>query len=208
VRVQSDEELAWLVDELVRSHGCHTVILYGSRARGDATPSSDYDVAGLREGGEPARDARLVGGRYLDAFIYPDTRSAAPDEALLHLRGGRVLLERDGHGSRLLGGLELVFARGPKPLAPGEAELRRTWARKMLERIARDDLEARYRRTWLLFELLEYHFALRGRWYLGPKQSFAWLAEHEPSAHAAFSAALEPGAPLAEIAALVELVIG
>jgi predicted nucleotidyltransferase len=39
-------------------YGCHTVILYGSRARGDATAESDYDVLGVRDSGEAIRDAR------------------------------------------------------------------------------------------------------------------------------------------------------
>ena len=30
------------LDLLTRIHGCHTVVLYGSHARGDATPASDY----------------------------------------------------------------------------------------------------------------------------------------------------------------------
>lgn len=33
-------------------HGCHTVILYGSRARGDFNDSSDWDVIGFREVGQ------------------------------------------------------------------------------------------------------------------------------------------------------------
>jgi len=37
-----------LSEELQRRHGCHAVILYGSRARGDETSDSDYDLAGFR----------------------------------------------------------------------------------------------------------------------------------------------------------------
>jgi Nucleotidyltransferase domain len=35
-----------LVGDLRRAHGVHTVILYGSRARGDATAESDVDSSG------------------------------------------------------------------------------------------------------------------------------------------------------------------
>ena len=40
-----------LIRELIGNHGCHTVILYGSMARGDATECSDVDVLGIRETG-------------------------------------------------------------------------------------------------------------------------------------------------------------
>jgi len=51
-----------LIDELRRVHGVHTLLLYGSRARGDATPESDIDVAGYADVAETTRDARLWHG--------------------------------------------------------------------------------------------------------------------------------------------------
>ena len=46
-----DPVLQQIIDELRATHGCHTFILYGSRARGDFTPSSDYDILGIRPSG-------------------------------------------------------------------------------------------------------------------------------------------------------------
>ena len=86
--------------------------------------------------------------------------------------------------------------------------MRRVWARKMLGRIRRGDLEAHYRRHWLLFQLLEDHFALRGRWYRGPKLALAELARADAATSAAFATALAPDAPLEAIDALVDLVAG
>ena len=48
-----------ITQELCDQHGCHTVILYGSRARGDATEASDYDILGIRDSGVSFRDARF-----------------------------------------------------------------------------------------------------------------------------------------------------
>ena len=45
--------------------------------------------------------------------------------------------------------------------------------------VPRDDVEARYRRAMLLVDALEAWFRLRRQFYRGPKQSFAWLKEHE-----------------------------
>jgi hypothetical protein len=60
-----------LVEDQRKTHGVHTLILYGSHARGDATPESDIDVAGFADVATTLRDARLWNGVFLDAFVYP-----------------------------------------------------------------------------------------------------------------------------------------
>src|SRR4051812_1921974 len=89
-------ERAALTELLVGSHGCHTVILYGSRANGDATAESDWDVAGVRRQGELFRIARAWHGSFLDAFIYPEEDLLTPSEDLLKLRGGQLLHDEKG----------------------------------------------------------------------------------------------------------------
>ena len=49
---------AALVDEFRRAHSVHTLILYGSLARGDANPESDIDVVGFADVAATERDAR------------------------------------------------------------------------------------------------------------------------------------------------------
>ncbi|BAZ21637.1 hypothetical protein NIES4073_25150 [Kalymmatonema gypsitolerans NIES-4073] len=49
----------------------------------------------------------------------------------------------------------------------------------MLKRISQRDIEADYRRVWLLYTLLEDYFALRQKWYLGSKESWNWLKTYE-----------------------------
>ena len=55
-----DPHLTRFIREMNTAHRCHTVILYGSRARGDATAASDYDPIGFRKSGAAIRDARRV----------------------------------------------------------------------------------------------------------------------------------------------------
>ncbi len=203
-----EANLADIAHGLRSAHACHTAILYGSFARGDATAQSDYDVAGFADRATVVRIAGTWRGSYLDVFVYPDTKLDAADAELLRLRGGVVLFERDGAGERLLASLEEIFAGGPRPLPADELRARRQWAWKMLDRAGRGDTEGNYRRAWLLTALLEDCFHLRERWYEGPKQSLAGLEREAPALHRAFEDALQPGASLETLARLVETVAG
>lgn len=197
-----------LVEDLRREHGVHTLILYGSRARGDETPESDVDVAGFADVPVTARDARLWHGMFLDAFVYPTALAQAPDADMLKLCGGRVLLDERTLAVPLLELLAALDRQGPPRLPESELQMRRVWARKMLARVRRGDVEAHYRRHWLLYQLLEDYFALRGEWYRGPKEALAALRLHAPAAFAAFERALAPEGSLDSLDVLVAHVIG
>lgn len=201
------EVLAALRDELVGVHDCHTVILYGSRASGDATPESDWDVAGVRSHGELFRISRPWRGTFLDAFVYADAEVSEPNEELLKLRGGRLLEDAKGLGARLLARLDAFYESGPPLRPPWHWEMQRAWFAKTLARIRRDDVEARFRRGWLVMEALENYFLFRHRFYPGPKQGLAWLRENDPATFSSFEEALEPGAGLLQIERLVEILL-
>jgi hypothetical protein len=203
-----DTDLARLTKDIVRRHRCHTVILYGSRALGQATPTSDYDVLAIRRGGRNLHDSRRWRGAYVDLFVHTEAWiRRAPAADLRRIHGGRVLVERAGYGHRLLTRVRRARARGPKPLPADELRAERTWCRKMLERMRDPDrLLASYRRVALLAELLPVYFALRGRWYDGPKPAFLWLEANDPPVHRAYRRALQPSAGLPSIERLVALV--
>lgn len=190
-------------------HGCHTAILYGSRALGDASPTSDYDVAAF---GSVAETRRLAGpwrGSYLDVFIYPEARLTSPDTDLVHLRDGIVLFERQpGLAGSFVAALDELYSRGPAPLSDEDKVVRRRWAWKMLDRASVGDAEGNFRRAWLLTTLLEDQFALNGKWYAGPKKSLALLRGTAPRLYSRFEAALQPAASLEQIQELVEAVVG
>jgi hypothetical protein len=199
-----DRTLTRLVRDMRDKHGCHTVILYGSRARGDASATSDYDLIGFRKSGAVRHDARALGRAFLDAFIYPEKDTKAAE--LLHLRDGVVLFQTKNFGDKLLARIARVHAKGPKPLTAEEKRVRIVWARKMLARARWQDTEGNFRRAWLLTALLEDYFALRGLWYEGPKMAFGWLKQHAPKIARLYGSALKPGAKLSAISKLVTAV--
>lgn len=205
-----DPHLERFVRILERDHGCHTIILYGSRALGLHSPSSDYDMLGIRRDGENTRDARFVDGVFLDAFIRTEESIAEGPHAFLHVRGGIALRDPRGIGARLLADIAAALKAPPIEVPVAEIETRRVWCTKMLGRIrnaAPDDIEAHYRRHWLLMDVLEFYFVLRRRHYLGPKESFRWLAENDALAYGAFAEALAPGASVEAMERLVGVVI-
>lgn len=200
-----DPHVDALVEELRNKFDCHTFILYGSRARGDAKETSDYDILGIATKGDSiVRDARIWNGYYLDAFIYPESALTSLDESLLKLRGGIVLVERDGVGSDLLKRIETLYLAGPKRLPPDEIQVRRVWARKMLDRARTEDIEGNFRRHWLLTALIEDYFLIRGWWYRGPKESFNWLKTNQPKLFEIYVQTLEPSATIEVLTKLVD----
>jgi hypothetical protein len=160
--MNEEQALAEIVQTLTVDHGCHAVILYGSRARGNFQPTSDWDVAGIRETGAtaPQRVARAFHGAWLDAFVYAEAAFTVIDPDLLRFLPARILVDERGFAKTLIERVDALDQKGPPLLPEGEDEMVRVWYQKMLMRIARGDLESKYRRVELLFQALENYFKL------------------------------------------------
>jgi hypothetical protein len=204
-----DHDVERIVLAVLEAHRCHTAILYGSWARGDASPESDVDVMCVCAEGAAFRDARITNGVYLDGFIYPESSLETLEPAMLRVLGGKVIRERDGYGAALLARLQALHDAGPKPMPPDERRAVLLWSRKMLERfLGRSGLDASYRRMQLLQTALEDYFAFRGAWFRGPKSAFAWLAANDAETLRCFERATEPAAGDGAFADLVTAVYG
>jgi predicted nucleotidyltransferase len=179
------------------------MILYGSRARGEATVTSDYDIIAIRENGSFERDCRFFNNFYLDIFVYSDDNIKKPDASLIRMKDGIVLYQKDNIGEDLIKKVKEIFKAGPPVTPLWEKHEINTWVIKMLERAKRDDIEGNFRRHWLLHDLLECYFKLRDSWYLGPKESFRWLKINDSVTYSLFDAALKPMANLDTIEKLI-----
>src|SRR5579862_4321350 len=96
--MNEEQALAQIIQTLTVDHGCHAIVLYGSRVRGDFQPTSDWDVAGIRKVGAtvPLRIARAFHGAWLDAFVYTEAAFAVIDSELLRFLPARILVDEHG----------------------------------------------------------------------------------------------------------------
>ena len=185
---------------------CDTAVLYGSRARGDWDSTSDIDVIAFSNAKETGHIAHRWENLFLDLFLYPpDTK---PKQDWLRIHDGRVLFQRGAEGDEVLAATKDMFLSGPKRMSASDLQTIRLWLEKMLARAQKGDAEGDYRRHWLLKDVLEIYFTLRGRWYLGPKKSLALLQDENPAHLDVFRRALAPGASMADIQSAVDTAKG
>lgn len=201
--VMNDEKLLKIVEDLQAKYHCHTVILYGSRARGEATNTSDYDIIAIREQGDFIRDCRIFEGSYLDAFVYSEEVVKNPDISFIRIKDGIVLVQKGHIGETLINKIKSIFEQGAPKTYSWEKNEIVTWTRKMLQRAEENDIEGNFRRHWLLHDLLECYFKMRDSWYLGPKVSFQWLKANDPDTYTSFDGALKSNASFKEIEKLI-----
>jgi hypothetical protein len=113
--------------------------------------------------------------------------------------------QRGYEGDDVLTSVQDMVSKGPEVLSQGEAATTRLWLEKMLTRAVKGDAEGDYRRHWLLKDILEIYFVLRGTWYFGPKKSLAMLQDQNPEHFDVFRKAFTPGATMADIQAAVSM---
>ncbi|MBY0415796.1 MAG: nucleotidyltransferase domain-containing protein, partial [Bdellovibrionales bacterium] len=194
------------IELLMIKYKCHTVILYGSRARGDANFASDYDIMGVRKTGKKMRIAKMFNDAYLDSFIFPEKDLKVIDENFLYMKGAKVLHQKDQFGTLFIKKLNSALKKKYRPLPSDEIEARRFWLHKMLERIKLGDLEGLYRRSWLQEALLADYFNIRKLRYWGSKESFKWLMVNDKKTYLLFKKTLENPSDFKNLKKLVEQV--
>ncbi len=205
-KLEEDKILKEVIS-MLENESCHTIILYGSRAKGNETELSDYDLIAIRGYGENSHENRLICGFYIDLFIYNESNIDI-DSSFLRIREGIILKEKDDLGQNILNRVEEIFVTGPQAPTKAHIEFQRAWALKMIERIDnKEGVESNYRRVELLYTLLEQYFVLRKEWYLGAKESFSWLRKRDSNSYECFEKALNPLASISDIKQLVERVL-
>lgn len=179
--LKNDAVLSSIVNELKTVHNCHTIILYGSRARGDFNQNSDYDVIGIAKICKKQHLAQYDQRFhiYKDIFVVPDSEFDEINDEYLRLSDGICLWDSKEFGKSLLTKINIML-RKPFVLDDDEINTRRAWYGKMLNRAKVQDVEGKYRSIWIVHTLLEDYFAFRNMHYLGPKKGIKYLQDNDP----------------------------
>jgi predicted nucleotidyltransferase len=175
-----DQVLESIVRELKGKYRCHTIVLYGSRARGLASQTSDYDVFGVRRRGQKTRIAKKQNGYYWDVFVYAEKDLRKLSDYHLAWRGARILHGHGQYGRRLLARIRKLIERPHKPEPQYQIDILKVWAQKELDRCRVNDIQGLYRRAEFHAALIDHYFVVRKQRFCGPKAAFAWLEENDP----------------------------
>ena len=203
----SDEEDR-LIDYVEETYGCHTVILYGSRALGTHRADSDWDFIGLKaDGPETFCHTRLEGVGELNGYIYPEAMGifnpTAPsslfvplDPFVSRLRDAVVLVEEGSLGRDIVERARRMQRSGPPAIT---ADKRAHTAHYFFDLRLADYLDTAprkpgtpnalrdYMRHEVLMNSIFHYFRLRAMWVPAPNDWHAYLLQHDP----AFLALLE-----------------
>src|SRR5262245_55824053 len=131
---KKDRVLESIIRELKNKYRCHTIVLYGSRARGLATPTSEYDVFGVRRTAERTRRASEHDGHYWDVFVYSERDLRKLNDQHLSWTGARILHGHGQYGRHLLSRIQRLVERPHKPEPQYEIDSLKVWAQKALDR--------------------------------------------------------------------------
>jgi predicted nucleotidyltransferase len=216
-----------LIDFLEEQYGCHTVILYGSRAQGTERPDSDWDIIGLTDRAQQIFVHQPVDGvGDVNAYIYPREKGIfnptapstlfSPLDPFIRLQHGKVLVEEDGLGTAIVERATKLARSGPQRITPERrAHIRHYFFSERLDTYfsttsARviSQAERDYARHDLLQQALFHYYRLRGMWVPDEKQRIRYLEMHDPVMAELLADAERPEADAAELRALSAYVMG
>ena len=190
---------------LIEKYECHSIILYGSFADGTYTDESDIDIICFTDYSKYKNDTSIFKNRKLDVWIY-DTKVMENYEKLIHIEGGKVLLDERNLCDNLLKGVYNAISN-EKTISKEEIIFQKNWLVKMLNRSRKNDVEGDFRYHWLLVDSLEIYFMIVGLRYLGPKKSLIYLENNDKIAYAYFSDALSINAKFEKVEQLVKFIV-
>lgn len=192
INTEADKQiLNSIIEELKGKHKCHTIILYGSRARGQTTPTSDYDVVGVCKRGKKTRIAKRQKGYYWDVFVYPEKDLRKLGDQHMSWKHAKILHANGTYGKRLLKRIKSLLKRPFKPHPQYEIDITKVWAQKELDRCRMNDIQALYRRVEFHNALIDHYFLVRQKRFWGPKEGFAWMAKNDPKTFGLIKRALK-----------------
>lgn len=156
-KVDLEEIGAWLK----KKFKIHSLILFGSHARGRADAASDVDLLGIRSAAGNKRLSWDFNGSFLDIQIIgnKEARAENMDPDLLRVADAKILFARGPHAKALLRRIKALLKK-LKKVPDLDKHSRRITLLKNLERLGRDDDASLFRRAMMVAELLDDYLLL------------------------------------------------
>lgn len=223
----TDEEDA-LIDYLEEKYGCHTVLLFGSRARGTHRADSDWDVFAIHDaeresyaGGHHPQLGKLAIFLFATHMVEFDPHNPSvlyrPREMFVRrMRDARILIERDGLGTAIVETAKRLYERGPPRCPPSYPEhLRYNYFVRLLpllreERTLPTDCPSimrDYLRIEAQSEALTQYYYLRQQWEPAPKDAIASIYKNDFQMYDALEYGMKSTASPDELERLFEMVL-
>lgn len=148
---------AWLKKEFK----IHSLILFGSHARGRADAASDVDLLGIRSAAGNKRLSWDFNGSFLDIQIIgnKEARAESFDPELLRVANAKILFARGPHAKSLLRRIKALLKK-LKKVPELDKHSRRITLLKDMERLGRGDDASLFRRAVMVAELLDNYIVL------------------------------------------------
>ena len=208
-----------LVDFLSAAYECHTLILYGSRVEGGATEHSDWDLVAINTWERPTLyNETIAGVGEVNAFIYPEAHIQSPHmvdilnlkQFCFGLRHGRVLIEKDGLGQKIVTEAQRVFETPPTTIPSFHDSLVHFYSETVLDTMddpEKPDLVKHCRHHEVIVKSLFNYFTLRGQLRPPAKDALRFLQAERPEHYAAFAKAAARGADIDDVQAWLKIVL-
>jgi predicted nucleotidyltransferase len=174
-----------IVQYLREKYRPRALLVYGSYVRGDQDGFSDFDCMVIVDSKEKNHDDSVVDGVQLDCYIFTADEVSGEDvDPYITAYDSRIVFD-DGIGASLKERVRKYVAEHTVT-EESEKEFIRSWIRKILRRMEKDDDEGSYRGILFLSESLEDYCALRDLFSFGSKKTIAYLKANDPQGYALF----------------------
>ncbi len=213
-----NETLQNISQFIKKEHPYEALLLYGSRSKLNHSPTSDYDLVVLINSDSSEFHYRQLSNPFhleLDCVFVPLKRvhqfltqsHVKQDEPFRYFCKSQVIDQINPIGTHLINQINHFIALGPVPISDSERREKSLWLFKMFHRSLLSSPVAQFRKHELFSHLLYSYFYFRNLWYLGVKESFAYLQEHDKEIYEEFLQILNSHFQEQNLAPLLQRVI-
>jgi predicted nucleotidyltransferase len=183
-----------IIKVLKKRYESEVIIITGSRAVGDYTPTSDWDIyvfsnkKAFNEFPEEFKSwlPGILKKEDLDIYVNNFNKEGYPQKLYRDLRNSEVVLDKNSFGKKLRSEAIRRSKKKPKRWTKAYAQWRINKSQRYIKKFnellkIKNYLELFLRISWYYDEnLLEWWFGIRNEWRLRPQQAFSYIKKKDP----------------------------